>query len=239
MSVSRRGFVRILVAAGLGALLAGGAVAETPGDSLAELERTTREYTESLAHLLALHEADEARTSAVVERYRALLADGLVSRRDVETVENANARARAKVMDTRERIAEADQTLVEARALARLATLPPIAPGQERETPEIVEYHGTRKWTLADTTSLERFFERRFGRALPVSARGQTPVHDRLGFDHRNALDVAVSPDSAEGRALLAHLRAQGVPYLAFRGAVAGASTGAHVHVGAPSPRRG
>jgi hypothetical protein len=72
-----------------------------------------------------------------------------------------------------------------------------------------------------------------------VSALGQTAVHNRLGFDHRNAADVAVHPDSPEGRALLDHLRALGVPFLAFRGAVAGASTGAHVHVGAPSPRSG
>ena len=239
MTPSRRRLARALVGAGLVALLTGGAVAETPGDSLVELERTTREYTDSLTHLLALQEAEEARTTATAERFRKLLEDGLVSRRDVETVESAAAQARARVLETRVRIAEADQTLVEARALARLAALPPIAPGQERVTAEMVEFHGTRKWTLADTASLERFFEQRFGRTLPVSARGQTPVHDRLGFDHRNALDVAVSPDSAEGRALLAHLRAQGVPYLAFRGAVAGASTGAHVHVGAPSPRRG
>ena len=68
---------------------------------------------------------------------------------------------------------------------------------------------------------------------------GQTSLHDRLGFDHRNAVDVAVHPESAEGRALLGYLRARGIPFLAFRGPVAGASTGAHVHVGAPSARTG
>jgi len=31
----------------------------------------------------------------------------------------------------------------------------------------------------------------RFGRSLLVSAFGQTALHDRKGFDHRNALDVA------------------------------------------------
>ena len=36
----------------------------------------------------------------------------------------------------------------------------------------------------------------------------------------------------------LAHYaRARGIPFLAFRGPLAGASTGAHVHVGAASPR--
>jgi hypothetical protein len=70
-----------------------------------------------------------------------------------------------------------------------------------------------------------------------VSAFGQTPVHDRLGFDHRNALDVALHPDTAEGQALMTWLRGQGVSFLAFRHAVAEEATGAHVHVGEPSPR--
>jgi hypothetical protein len=72
-----------------------------------------------------------------------------------------------------------------------------------------------------------------------VSALGQTATHDRLGFDHRNAVDVALHPDSREGRALLDHLRSRGFPFLAFRGPLPGASTGAHVHVGGPSPRIG
>jgi hypothetical protein len=63
-------------------------------------------------------------------------------------------------------------------------------------------------------------------------------VHQRLGFDHRNALDVAVHPDSPQGRALMEHLRSQGIPFLAFRGARPGLATGAHLHVGEPSPRR-
>jgi hypothetical protein len=70
-----------------------------------------------------------------------------------------------------------------------------------------------------------------------VSAFGQTPVHDRLGFNHQNALDVALHPDTAEGQAVMTWLRGQGVSYLAFRHAVAGGATGAHVHVGEPSTR--
>ncbi|HUK91767.1 MAG TPA: hypothetical protein VLZ81_15295, partial [Blastocatellia bacterium] len=66
---------------------------------------------------------------------------------------------------------------------------------------------------------------------------GQTPVHDKLGFDHRDALDVAVQPDSAEGEALMAYLRSQRIPFIAFRHAVPGSATGAHIHVGRPSHR--
>jgi hypothetical protein len=41
-----------------------------------------------------------------------------------------------------------------------------------------------------------------------------------------------------EGRALIAWLQRQGVSFLAFRGPVRGTATGAHVHIGEPSPRR-
>ena len=58
-----------------------------------------------------------------------------------------------------------------------------------------------------------------------------------MGFDHREAVDVAVSPDSAEGRGLMAYLRKAGIPFLAFRGKVPSMSTGAHIHIGRPSPQ--
>jgi hypothetical protein len=58
-----------------------------------------------------------------------------------------------------------------------------------------------------------------------------------MGFNDRNSLDVAVHPDSAEGRALIAYLRGNGIPFLAFRSAVPGAATGAHIHIGYPSNR--
>ena len=85
---------------------------------------------------------------------------------------------------------------------------------------------------------IKPFFLSKFGRTLPVSAFGQTRLHSRLGFDHRNSVDVALSPDSAAGRALLSKLRGFGVPFITFRKAIPGIATGAHIHVGRPSPRR-
>jgi hypothetical protein len=70
-----------------------------------------------------------------------------------------------------------------------------------------------------------------------VSALGQTATHDRMRFDHRDAIDVALHPDSPEGKALIDHLRRSGIPFIAFRNAAAGASTGAHIHIGRPSHR--
>jgi hypothetical protein len=87
-------------------------------------------------------------------------------------------------------------------------------------------------------SDIKSFFVSKFGRTLPVSAFGQTRLHSRLGFDHRNGVDVALNPDSAEGRALLGKLRGFGVPFIAFRHAIPGVATGAHIHVGKPSHRK-
>ncbi|MEZ5353218.1 MAG: hypothetical protein R2762_11325 [Bryobacteraceae bacterium] len=84
---------------------------------------------------------------------------------------------------------------------------------------------------------LETAFEREFNRPLPVSARGETMLHRSLGFDHRGRVDVGLHPDSREGSWLKRHLELLKVPYLAFRGALPGVSTGAHIHMGPPSNR--
>jgi hypothetical protein len=84
---------------------------------------------------------------------------------------------------------------------------------------------------------IKGFFSSKYGRTLPVSAFGQTRLHDRFGFDHRNSVDVALNPDSPQGRALLGQLRGFGVPFIAFRHAIPGIATGAHIHVGNPSHR--
>jgi len=72
---------------------------------------------------------------------------------------------------------------------------------------------------------------------LPIGAFGQSALHDRWGYDHRNAMDVGVNPDSNEGQALLGYLRANGIPFTAFHFAVPGVATGPHIHVGLPSHR--
>jgi hypothetical protein len=50
-------------------------------------------------------------------------------------------------------------------------------------------------------------------------------------------VDVGVDPDSVEGRGLMEYLRKTDIPFIAFRGKIPGMSTGAHIHVGPPSPR--
>ena len=77
----------------------------------------------------------------------------------------------------------------------------------------------------------------RFGRALPIHVFGQSPLHDRWNYDHRNAMDIGLNPGSREGQALVEYLRANGIPFLAFHFAIPGVATGPHIHVGLPSRR--
>ena len=93
------------------------------------------------------------------------------------------------------------------------------------------------KWTLAEATKVEQFFVSKFKRPLPVSAFGQSDLHTRWGWDHRNGMDVGLHPDSVEGRALIEFLRAESIPFLVFRGPVPGVATGPHIHVGNRSSR--
>jgi hypothetical protein len=115
--------------------------------------------------------------------------------------------------------------------------MPPPRVGATYTSAVMIRYNGPAHWALSDATKVEGFFTSQFHRALPISAFGQTAVHTQLGFDHSNSMDVAVQPDSAEGQALMSYLRSQGIPFIAFRHAVAGSATGAHIHVGYPSHR--
>jgi len=93
------------------------------------------------------------------------------------------------------------------------------------------------KWSLADAAKVEKFFLQKFNRPLPLTAFGQSDLHTRWGLDHRNGMDVGLHPDSVEGRALIEFLRAESIPFLAFRGPVPGVATGPHIHIGNRSPR--
>ncbi len=204
----------------------------------AALAGALRDYRASLERLLALHERALAMAVERQRPRRDLYDRGIISRRELEEGERAVASAQGQADDTRRAIAAADHATAEAATLEALAALPPLAMGEHQQTAALSRYQGPAVWSLlADAGRLQEFFATRFGRALPISAFGQTPMHDRMGFDHRNALDVAVHPDSPEGKALLDYLRAEGIPFIAYRGAVPGSASGAHIHVGQPSPR--
>ena len=106
------------------------------------------------------------------------------------------------------------------------------------EAPKIADrYDGDGIFTTGTLARVEMAFARQFGKPLPVSAMGETAVHRALGFDHRGRVDVAVHPDQPEGVWLREFLTENRIPYFAFRQAVPGKATGAHIHIGPMSTR--
>ena len=128
----------------------------------------------------------------------------------------------------------AEMARVEQQALEAqesLNTLP--APGG----PVMERFDGEGSFTHEDFKRVLLAFEKQFGKPLPVSAQGETAVHRALGFDHRDRVDVAIFPDTAEGLWLRHYLESGDIPYYAFRHSVPGKATGAHIHMGPPSNR--
>ena len=219
----------------------GGAWAQTPNKlekAAADVIASTLNYRAALERVLAIYERDLARRAELAELRLDLFEREVISRREFEEGQRAQAEAQKNVDETRAAIAGTERMLTEARMAEAMARLTPLPRGGYEETPGLARFNGVAAWSLtADTARLQQFFQARFGRALPISAFGQTPLHDRMGFDHRNALDLAVHPDSPEGRAVMEHLRGQGIPFIAAWGAIPGSTSGAHIHVGQPSPR--
>ncbi|HEU4714935.1 MAG TPA: hypothetical protein VFS76_25465 [Pyrinomonadaceae bacterium] len=211
----------------------------------AELERAAAEYKSNLERLLTLYEGDSKRATERLTKMRELLAQGLITRGELETAEEAAARTQEKVAEAQAQLKSADvmaaEALLEAEAEepARKvrSSVAPRAVNTLVHTTAYIRYGGAGSWSLSDAAAIKQFFNRRFGRALPIGAFGQSALHDRWGYDHRNAMDVGVNPDTNEGQALMEYLRANGIPFTAFHFAVPGKATGPHIHVGLPSHR--
>jgi multidrug efflux pump subunit AcrA (membrane-fusion protein) len=212
-------------------------LAEAASQSRANLLSASSAYRESLEKLLELQRQDEARTAEIVGKRKELLDLGVISKRDLEDGERALAEAQVKVAETTKRIADVDNLVAEVNTAEELAKTSAERPGPYRSTGLVIRYAGASRWALGDIDKIDAFFRLKFARPLPVSAVGQTVTHNQLGFDHREAVDVALHPDSAEGQGLIGYLTSQGVSFIAIRGAIPGSATGAHIHIGPPSRR--
>ena len=216
-----------------------------PAQLRAQLKQASDEFKSNLERLLALYEADANRAEGQLPKMKELLAQGLVTRGEVQTAEDAAVRAREKVVGVQVQLKSADMLVAEAfveaeteespRNIRRSSAPRPIS--TLVQTTAYIRYGGAHAWSLSQADVIKQFFTRRFGRALPIGAFGQSALHDRWGYDHRNAMDVGISPDSAEGQILMDYLRANGIPFTAFHFAVPGKATGPHIHVGLPSHR--
>lgn len=206
-----------------------------------EFVRLTGEYKKNLEQLISLYEKDVKQAEEKSAKLKELYAQGLVSKRDVEEGELSVTRAKAKISEARKQMKVADEQvaemMVEAKAMEEMAKAPPPVKGRLTTTTSYIRYGGSGSWLLSESWKIQQFFLQRFGRQLPISAYGQSSLHNRWGLDHRNAMDVGVNPDSVEGRELMAFLRANGIPFAAFRVAIPGSATGPHIHIGLPSHR--
>ncbi|HEV2915669.1 MAG TPA: SHOCT domain-containing protein [Pyrinomonadaceae bacterium] len=221
-------------------------VVSRTGDTLTEnqkeLTKATEAYKSSLRDLLVLRENKVVEETAQLEKLKELYRDGLISRREFEENERKLLELKGEVIEVQQKIKAADQVLAEALleseiAAAPLASAAPLPAVSTLRRVAYIRYAGSGSWSLSEAGKVESFFAGRFGRHLPVSAYGQSELHNRWGYDHRNAMDVAVHPDSPEGQALMAYLSSQRIPFLAFRQAVAGSATGPHIHIGKPSSK--
>jgi hypothetical protein len=173
------------------------------------------------------------RQSSIVADRRKLLDTGIIARAEFTSYQDELearqrvlqlAENRAKLLDELKQMAETEQRLEHAAQATGLKDV-------------MIRYDGNGLFTLDDLPTISSEFEKRFHHALPISARGQTLVHQSLGLDHTNRVDVALNPDLAEGIWLRHFLEKLHVPYLAFRGALAGAATAPHIHIGTGSTR--
>ncbi|HEV7681339.1 MAG TPA: hypothetical protein VGO68_04410 [Pyrinomonadaceae bacterium] len=248
ISTSRKTFFIGLVVLLFSSGLATAQTAATKPDESSpatNLIQATQQYKTSSQQLLALQEKQASAAAAKLEELKALVTEGLVAKSELEESEQALAALQRKVAATQKQIADTDNMIGEIRAEQELAKT--AATNKTRlvskqyaalnTTATVLRYAGTGGWSLGDLGEVQGFFSAKFGKLLPTSAVGQSSTHNRLGWDHRNAVDVAVHPDSTEGRALINYLQNQGIPFLAFRGAIPGVATGPHIHIGNPSHR--
>ena len=235
-------FVVVIWAAPFSRREQGAAAVRKPGDSRAHttsgevLERLVGEWARD-HKLLASFEREQSRLRAVVIEKRKLYQDGAIEKAEVSEAERAFVAKLVQIQEARRSLTETDLALAEATMGDELERLPPVAVNEFSETERLSRFNGSSSWSLKEAPKVEKYFSQNFGHNLPISAYGQTRTHDRMGLDHRNAVDVALHPDSPEGRALIRHLRGSGIPFVAFKYAVPGAATGPHIHIGKPSVR--
>ncbi len=224
------------------------APAAVPAETETELSKlrdsyikSTKEYKASLEKLLKLYQESARKIEDRVSQSRKLLAEGLISKRDVEQSENALADANLKILGVQQQMASADtqiaQVFLEVESEKEIAKLGRAGKGSLIKTASFIRYTGAGSWVLSQAGRIEGFFQQTFKHPLPIAVFGQGAIHNQWHLDHRNAMDISLNPDGAEGQALMAYLRSNGIPFSAFRGAIPGVATGPHIHIGMPSHR--
>ncbi len=207
------------------------------------LLEATANYQNSLEKLLIPLCEREAILSTDLAKKQKLVAEGLMAQNDnaIGPLEKELSLIVSNIKDTNKKILQSEQFVVEIAMMetneAARANVSLQRPNVYFDNRRYIRYTGGAAWKLRDYGKVEGFFQARTRRSLPVSAFGQSETHNRLGFDHSNSFDVALHPDTLDAQVLMSYLRSAGIPFTAFRGAIPGNATGAHIHVGYPSHR--
>jgi hypothetical protein len=186
----------------------------------------------SIAQKIVFH-----KQRSTIEMQR-LVESGVISRAEAESTGADYDRAQTEL-----HLAETRAKLIQQMAESlRLQKLIASYETQAESHPDwagkvYTKYDGNGYFNHTDLGKIELAFTNRFSRPLPISADGETALHRSLGFDHRGRVDVAVNPDQPEGVWLMTYLQKNKIPYFAFRMAVAGMATGAHIHIGTSSTK--
>jgi len=198
-------------------------------ESLRKTQRASEVTPGDLAELQTALQRLRSLTRDEADRNRALFEAGVLPLQQYHLSEE-----RAELAEKQYQLAEERAKIV--RDLTEMAAA-------EKRLNELLEEdlafesEGYSAFWEDDLLALDGAFHEMFGVPLPVSADGATALHRSLGFDHTGRVDIAVSPNDEEGMFVMAVLESWGIPYIAFRAASPGVSTGPHIHVGTRSDR--
>ncbi len=200
-------------------------LAETLRSTLTKRDLTERELPAMLDAAKRLR--DMARDNLALTRSRVEAGAIPVKQLEIDKEASDAADRQYELAETRARLVRELSSM--ARAESRLDQL-------EEEELAYVSDGGDPFWD-DDIAAVNQAFWEAFGVPLPISADGYTALHESMGLDHTGRLDVPIHPDDPEGMFLVGLLEAWDIPYIAFRTAVPGQSTGPHIHIGPRSDR--
>ena len=181
-------------------------VVSVENDASSNLVVAARASKVSSEQLLKTQEEELQQATAKLEQLRQLASEGLIARNEVSDAEQHLAFIQGKVNGTRQQITESDQLIAGLLKQEQIKKQQPTVAAALKSkyrgltTPTILRYGGSAAWSISYLSQVQTFFTSTFNRPLPVSTIGQSATHNRLGWDHRNAVDVGLHPDTAEGK---------------------------------------
>lgn len=185
------------------------------------------------ASMLAAAQRRFDRQAAIVCERQKLLEMGIIAKAEMNSVNTELetrrhvvdlARDRVRLVETQRQMAHEEESLE--RAMDSVAS-----------RKAMLKFDGSGHFDKNDFEAIATGFEQQFHYPLPVTARGQTALHQSLRLDHHGKIDVGLNPEEPEGIWLRHFLEDHQIPYIAFRAAVPGSATAPHIHLGTASTR--